>query len=146
MFCMARNKIMMIEDNASDVFLLRRALIAMPDADFDLEVAVDGERALHLIHSWNGDQEGQREIYPGVILLDLHLPRHDGLEILTAIRKNPRFANTPVLVTTSAVSPNEADELRRMGVDYRLKPRDLAEFGKLAADLVSICNESQAVN
>ena len=139
---MPRTKIMVIEDNASDVFLLRRALIAMPDADFDLEVAADGERALQLIHG----KESHREVYPGVILLDLHLPRHDGLEILGAIRRNPRFANTPVLVTTSAVSPNEVEELRRMGVDYRLKPRDLAEFGKLAADLVTICNESQAVN
>ena len=139
---MARSKIMVIEDNASDVFLLRRALIAMPGADFDLEVATDGERALQLIDN----RDGHREIYPGVILLDLHLPRHDGLEILGAIRKNPGFANTPVLVTTNAVSPNEADELRKMGVDFRMKPRDLAEVGKLAADLVTICNGSEAVN
>jgi two-component system response regulator len=143
---MARSKIMVIEDNASDVFLLRRALTAMPGADFDLEVATDGERALQLILGLDGGRPGHREIYPGVILLDLHLPRHDGLEILGAIRKNPGFANTPVLVTTNAVSPNEADELRKMGVDFRMKPRDLAELGKLAADLVTICNGSEAVN
>lgn len=141
-FRMPPTRIMMIEDNASDIFLLRRALIAIQGADFDLEVATDGERALQLI----GSRDGGQDIPPGVILLDMHLPRHDGLEILVAIRKNPNFANTPVLITTNAVSPDEADELQRMGVDYRLKPRDLAEFGKLAAELVTLCNEPQAVN
>ena len=80
---MPRPKILVIEDNSSDVFLLRRALIAQGE-DFELEVAADGERALHVIRNRNGEQE----THPCAILLDLHLPKHDGLEILRAIRQS----------------------------------------------------------
>jgi len=49
-----------------------------------------------------------------------------------------------VLITTNGPSPQEQAELRRMGVDYRLKPKDLAEFATLASDLMKICNRSAA--
>jgi CheY-like chemotaxis protein len=133
---MPRAKILVIEDNSSDVFLLRRALIAAQGDDLELEIAADGERALQLIRSRVSHHEEQ----PCVILLDLHLPKHDGFEVLTAIRQNPVLAEVHVMVTTNLASPKEADELRRMGVEYRLKPRDLAEFVKLAADLIEICH------
>jgi CheY-like chemotaxis protein len=130
-FFMPRAKILVIEDNASDIFLLRRALIAAHGEDFELEIAADGERALQLIHSPNGHS-------PCVILLDLHLPRHDGFEILEAIRQSPAMSKRHVIVTTNGASPKEESELQTMGIEYRLKPRDLAGFEKLASDLVTI--------
>jgi CheY-like chemotaxis protein len=137
---MARARILVIEDNSSEVFLLRRALLAMKGEDFELEVASDGEAALQFIHRRGREEED----YPCVIVLDLHLPKHDGLEILREIRCTPILADVPVLVTTNGVSPKEAEELRKMGADYRLKPRNLAEFAILAADLVTICNGHRA--
>src|ERR1700729_1603052 len=112
---MPRAKILVIEDNSSDVFLLRRALIAARGEDFELEIAADGERALEMIRKRDGHAEAQ----PCVILLDLHLPKHDGLEVLRAIRQNPVLNQVHVMVTTNLASPNEAKALQRLGVDYR---------------------------
>jgi len=135
----SRAKILIIEDNSSDVFLLRRALIAMGGENFDLEITGDGERALQMIDGWNGRQE----MHPCVILLDLHLPKHDGLEILRAIRQNPVMSEIRVVMTTNGASPKEVEELRGMGVEYRLKPANLREFEQLATDLIAICNGSE---
>lgn len=139
---MARAKIMIIEDNPSDIFLLRRALAALQGKELDLEVASDGERALHYIRRRDADHEQ----HPCVILLDLHLPKHDGLEVLRAIRQNPDLNSTHVLVTTNSASSTEADELHRLGVDYRLKPRTLMEFTTLATDLLAICGDRHSEN
>jgi CheY-like chemotaxis protein len=136
---MSRAKILIIEDNSSDVFLLRRALMATGGGGFNLEVAGDGERALQMIDGRDGHQEGP----PCVILLDLHLPKHDGLEVLRAIRRNPVMSESRVVVTTNGASPQEVDELRGMGVECRLKPANLREFEELATDLIAICNGSE---
>jgi CheY-like chemotaxis protein len=136
-FAMPRANILVIEDNPSDIFLLRRALIAAYGENFSLEIVPDGERALELIQSPNGNR-------PCAILLDLHIPKHDGLEILRALRQSPELNHIHVLITTNGASPQEQAELRRMGVDYRLKPKDLAEFATLASDLMKICNRSAA--
>jgi CheY-like chemotaxis protein len=135
---MPRAKILIIEDNSSDIFLLRRALIAMGGENFDLEIAVDGERALQMIDGGNGHED----MRPCVILLDLHLPKHDGLEILRAIRRSAVMSEIQVIVTTNAASPKEADKLREMGVECRMKPKNLSEFEQLAADLIAICSGS----
>ena len=135
---MSRAKILIIEDNSSDVFLLRRALIATEGENFDLEIAVDGEQALQMIDGRNGHEE----MRPCVILLDLHLPKHDGVEILRAIRRNPILSEIQVVVTTNAASPKEVNELREMGVEFRIKPANLTEFERLAADLIAICSGS----
>jgi CheY-like chemotaxis protein len=131
---MPRAKIIVVEDNKSEVFLIRRALL-MQTEDLDLEVAEDGERALQFV-------QGQREHLPGsehcVILLDLHLPKHDGIEVLRAIRKEPLLSHIYVVVTTNGASPEEEEQLRSLGADFRLKPRDLLQFSELAADLIAI--------
>ncbi len=128
----------MIEDNTSDVFLLRRALNAV-QKDFELEIAEDGEQALQWIH----DGKSETEAHPCVILLDLHLPKHDGLEILHAIRQDPNLKHVHVMVTTNAASPRELEELCRMGIECRQKPRDLDGVQRLAKDLIAICNGSE---
>ena len=87
-----------------------------------------------MIQSPNGNR-------PCVILLDLHIPKHDGLEVLRALRQSRELSHIHVLVTTNSASPQEQAELRKMGVDYRLKPKDLGEFDKLARDLVTFCSD-----
>ena len=139
---MPRARIMVIEDSSSDIFLLRRALISMQGKNFDLQVAEDGARALELIHK----QDGQKELHPCVILLDLHIPKHDGFEILGALRKHPAMGQIQVVVTTNGASPQEKDELHKMGFDCRPKPRNLQEFDTLAADLMAICDGTEMAN
>ena len=128
-------KILIVEDNPADVYILRLALQELAE-EFDLEVASDGERALQHVRQ---ERENPHDMHPCVILLDLHLPKYDGFEVLRAIRQEPVLSHIHVVVTTSIASPRDEAELRRLGADYRLKPRDLAEFTKLAADLIAIC-------
>ena len=140
---MAGAKILVIEDNPSEVFLLRRALKdTTHGADFELENLADGEDALEFIRNhWKNCLDFQ----PCMILLDLHLPKHDGVEILRAIRQDPALNVIPTVVMTNSASPKEAEQLRALGVVYRLKPSDLAGFAKLAADLIEICKSSEVI-
>jgi CheY-like chemotaxis protein len=133
-------RILIVEDDTSDVFLLRRALEAQ-SGGIQIEVAVDGEQALNFIRA----ASNYRRARPDVILLDLHLPKYDGLEVLRAIREEPGFHVDRVVVVTSGASPLEVEELHRMGAECRLKPRGLSEFEDLAADLITICRGLQPI-
>jgi CheY-like chemotaxis protein len=135
---LSRAKILIIEDSLSDVFLLRKALTDARE-DFELEVVPDGEKALQFIHR---QRKNMHESVPCVIVLDLHLPKHDGLEILEALRECPALSHIHVVVTTNMASPQETAELRRMGLEYRPKPSKLSEFQRLAADLIALCSGS----
>lgn len=138
---MSQPKILVIEDNDSEVFLLRRSLNDVLGGDhFDLEILSDGEDALQFVHNhWKQRMDFQ----PCIIVLDLHLPKHDGLEILRAIRQDHALHHLPVLVMTNTASPTEEEELRRMGEDYRLKPKDLQQFRDLATHIVALCKGAQ---
>ena len=134
-------RILIVEDNPSDVYILRRALLDQGE-EFDLEIASDGEQAIQFIHS---ERKKPQDTHPCVVLLDLHLPKLDGLEVLRAFREEPILRHIQVVVMTGGASPQEEAELRRSGADYRPKPTGLSEFDALAADLIAICKESAAV-
>src|SRR6478609_9559285 len=78
-------RIVIIEDNEGDIQLLRLALDEQKEA-YELEILKDGEEALRFVQE---HRSGIREPEPCVILLDLHLPRYDGIAILHAIRGTP---------------------------------------------------------
>jgi len=103
---------------------------------FELEIIADGERALQVIHEEREREKGER---PCVVLLDLHLPRHDGLEVLRAIRQEPVMNHIHVVIMTTSISPQQDAELKRLGVGYRLKPKDISEYEALAGDIIAIC-------
>jgi CheY-like chemotaxis protein len=135
---MAPARILIVEDDTSDLFLLRRALEAQC-GEIQIEVAADGEKALEFIRAAKKCQCG----HPDLILLDLHLPKYDGLEVLRAIRESPGFRDRRVVVVTNGASPQEVAELQSMRAECRLKPRGLPEFDNLAADLIAICMAMQ---
>jgi CheY-like chemotaxis protein len=132
---MALARILVIEDNLAEVFLLRHAFKEYA-REVELEIVADGERAIEFVR---GMRSNPTEVQPCVILLDLHLPKHGGLEVLTLIREEPNLRNTRVVVTTNLASPLEERELRGMGAEWRLKPRGLPEYAFLAAELMAIC-------
>src|SRR5579872_3501204 len=96
-------KILMIEDNPAEIIWLRHALDQTGEP-YDLELLLDGEMALRFVDE---HRRRKREPDPCVILLDLHLPKYDGLEILRAIKEAPKLAHIHVVVMTGAASPNE---------------------------------------
>ena len=131
-------KIFIVEDNPSDIFLLRRCL-QDHESEFELEIAHDGEAALEFVARQRAAQHNPR---PCVALLDLHLPKCDGLEVLHALCQSPPLSHVRVVMMSTSASPREQAEIRKMGAEFRLKPGELSEFSELAAHLIAICRAS----
>jgi CheY-like chemotaxis protein len=131
-------KIVMVEDNSADVFLLRHALDHHAE-EYVLDVLRDGEEAIEFVnqHSAAGPQDE-----PCVIVLDLHLPKHDGTVVLKVIRQEPSLALVHVVALTTLASPRDEQEVRDLGVRlYRAKPTLVEEWINLAGEILAICRE-----
>lgn len=110
--------ILLVEDNPDDETLTRRAL-AKNNIQNEVRVARDGAEALELLQS----------ITPEIVLLDLKLPKVDGLEVLRRIRADERTRLLPVVILTS--SKEERDLVSGYGLganSYIRKPVDFAQF------------------
>ncbi len=123
-----RPHILLIEDNPGDVELFRLAL-ASAGLDVELTVVDDGGEALALVR-----QEGKYAglSAPDLAILDLNVPKNDGLEILEAMRASRMFAGVPVAVLTSSSSPRERAKMERFNIKrHMIKAADLEEFMKI---------------
>lgn len=131
-------RIVVVEDNSADVFLLRHALDQHQES-YLLEVLPDGEEAIAFV---NRRRNGRGDAEPCVIVLDLHLPKHDGTAVLKAIRQEPALAGVQVVALTTIASPKDEQEVRGLGVRlYRAKPALVEEWVKLAGEILAICRE-----
>lgn len=127
--------ILLVEDNPDDVLLTQTAFQESRISN-EIVVARDGEEALDYLFCRGPFADRDPAIEPQVILLDLKLPKVDGLEVLEAIRKDERTASIPVVVLTS--SDEESDIVRgyRLGANsYVRKPVDFGEFLEAAKQL-----------
>ena len=128
-------RILVIEDNLADIFILRHAFDAVGEP-YVLEVLTDGEAALAFVAQ---HRDGAREPEPCIILLDLHLPKYSGVEVLAAIRREPPLSHIRVVILTSRASPQEEKEITDMGGVCRFKPSSLDEMKQLACELMDLC-------
>lgn len=119
--------ILIVEDNSDDEVLLLHALRRSNVAWREFLVARDGEEALEYLFGtgrWAGRDPSE---IPQVILLDLRLPKVDGLEVLRRIRADPVTAQIPVLVFTT--STEDEDRCRGLGANsFAAKPSSLDEY------------------
>ena len=126
--------ILLVEDNPHDLEL---TLIALEKSQLANEVIIVRDGAEALDYLMCRGQYAQRQAgNPAVVLLDLKLPKVDGLEVLKAIRSTAGLKSMPVVMLTS--SKEEQDLLRsyELGVNaYVVKPVDFAEFVRAIADL-----------
>jgi len=123
---MSQRMILLVEDNPDDEALTRRAL-AKNNIQNEVQLARDGAEALDLLFG-TGAHAGHA-IVPEVVLLDLKLPKVDGLEVLRRIRANERTRLLPVVILTS--SREERDLISGYGLganSYIRKPVDFAQF------------------
>jgi CheY-like chemotaxis protein len=121
-------RILVIEDNLADVSLLRLAL-ENARVDCELRVLEDGGEGLAFI-----GQEGKYGglPIPDLVVLDVNLPKKDGLEVLAAMRASPRFAEVGVVVLSSSSWPRERAKLHQFDiVRFITKPTDLEEYLKI---------------
>jgi two-component system, chemotaxis family, response regulator Rcp1 len=113
--------IVVVEDNPADVLLIRKAL-EEKGIECDLTCFENGEAALR-----NLSRQGRRA--PDLILLDLHLPQADGIEVLGKIRGMPRLSEVPVVILTSSESLSDKQRTARIGAArYIRKPSRLEDF------------------
>jgi two-component system response regulator len=127
--------ILLVEDNPSDVELTVHVLRQNKLANL-IQVAEDGKEALDFMFC-RGKHEGRSiEARPKVILLDLKLPKIDGLEVLRALKSDPRTKPTPVVILSSSKEEKDLIEGYKLGVSaYIQKPVDFEEFRKVIREI-----------
>jgi len=120
-------RILMVEDDPKDVEL---TLSALEEYNLANEVVVtrDGERALDYLY-YRGDYKTRSKGNPAVMLLDLKLPKVDGLEVLKQIKSDAELRMIPVVVLTSSKEEKDMVASYKLGVNaYVVKPVDFHEF------------------
>lgn len=120
--------ILLVEDNPDDEALTRRAL-ARNNIRNDLVVARDGAEALDFLFCTGAYRDRDPDDRPEVILLDLKLPKLDGLEVLGRLRADERTRLLPVVVLTSSRQEQDLVQSYRLGANsYIRKPVDFEQF------------------
>ena len=121
---MSDGPILLVEDNPDDVLLTRRAF-AKNHISNVIIVAGDGEEALQRLFP----ADGTAPLRPALILLDIKLPKVDGLEVLRRIRGHDSAATLPVVVLTTSNEERDIVESYRLGANsFVRKPVVFAEF------------------
>jgi CheY-like chemotaxis protein len=115
----------LIEDNAADVDLITR-ILKKADKSTQIYLAQDGEEAIEMLNSWAGNIPN-----PMIVLLDLKLPKIDGLDVLKIIKENSRLKPLPVVVLTSSNQNQDVQKAYLLGANsYVIKAIDFDEFSK----------------
>jgi CheY-like chemotaxis protein len=127
--------ILLVEDNPSDIALTQRAL-AKSHISNQLVIAEDGQEALDYLFG-TGQHTG-RDVneLPTLILLDLKLPRVDGLEVLRQVRADPRTHRLPVVILTTSSEEQDMAQSYDLGANsYIRKPVDFIQFANAVEHL-----------
>lgn len=126
----AMRPILLIEDNPMDVDLTLRAFSKRRLAN-PVEVARDGEEAMRRVDAWEGGESP-----PLLILLDLKLPKVDGMDVLGRIKAHPRLRSVPVVVLTTSTEEVDMRTAYQLGANsYIVKPVSFDNFMEVATQI-----------
>lgn len=129
-------KILLGEDNPADVYLIRQALDEHA-VQYSMEVAAHGGEMMAAIAD-------EQMVVPDLIVLDLNLPRHDGWEVLRAIRSTVHLRAIPIVVLTSSDSPKDRALASDYGASaYLRKSSNLEEFMAIGKILKTMLAEAR---
>lgn len=141
-------EVLLADDNPSDVYLIREALREHA-VDCMLHVVSDGKDALGIIsgETGNGSSGSIGAGSISLIILDLNLPRHDGIEILQKLRESVVLGHVPVVVLTSSDSPRDRVLANELGATrYLRKPSNLDEFLSLGAVFKDLLGQTERMS
>ncbi len=125
---MADSLILLVEDNPDDVALTRRAF-RQSNIVNQVVVAEDGVEALDYLFATGAHSGREESAFPQLVLLDLKLPKVDGLEVLRQIRADERTKFLPVVVLTSSKEQEDLIDSYSLGANsYVRKPVDFTQF------------------
>ncbi|HEX7165585.1 MAG TPA: response regulator [Acidimicrobiales bacterium] len=138
-------RVLIAEDNEDHRFLTVRALQDVPDVDLAIETVADGEEALDYVHGRRAYAGKQR---PDLVLLDIRMPKVDGLEVLRQLKADPSLRTIPTVVLSSSDRAEDINTAYELGSNsYVTKPatasgmraglRQLGEYWTLLAALPS---------
>ncbi|HKW88519.1 MAG TPA: response regulator [Candidatus Acidoferrales bacterium] len=128
-------EILLVEDNPADVELTLHALRQNKLAN-KIHVARDGEEALDFLFTQGNFRRRKSQRPPRIVLLDLKLPKIDGLGVLRAVKNDPRTRAIPVVVLTSSKEEKDMVESYSLGVNsYIQKPVDFNNFRDMVRQL-----------
>src|SRR5262245_4008586 len=117
-----QRRLLIVEDNPSDVMLLRRA-VREQDPGVEIRVIEDGEAAIDFLEKCRGDQT------PHLVVIDINLPKRDGIEVLRKCRFSPGLAQTKTMIFTSSDEPSDHSRSSMLGADaYLRKPHRIDDF------------------
>ncbi|MDJ0729387.1 MAG: response regulator [Crocosphaera sp.] len=123
-------KMLLVEDDPNDIELIQLALENYHFVN-EMDIVEDGEQALQYLFG-KGENEPRREL-PRFILLDLKLPKINGIQVLEAIRSDPRTKKIVVVVMTSSAEDRDLQACYNLGVNsYIIKPFDFQQFIEIA--------------
>ncbi|HVU94244.1 MAG TPA: response regulator [Puia sp.] len=125
---MKKKIIMVVEDDELDVMSVRRSLNTL-DLPYELYTAFNGIEALELLRG--AAAKPAMDFLPDILLLDLNMPRMNGLEFLTVIRADDRLKSIPVYIMTTSGEQTDRAATDRLGVSgYLIKPMGYASGHK----------------
>lgn len=128
-------EILLVEDNPDDVELALYALKKNSLAN-QIQIARDGEEALDFLFCRGQFSDRRFDMPPKVVLLDLKLPKIDGLEVLRQVKSDPRTKSVPIVVMTSSKEQRDMVEGYQLGVNsYIQKPVDFDQFRDIIKEL-----------
>ena len=120
-----KEKILIVEDNPRNMRLMEMTLRAK---NYTLLRATDGEEALDMA----------RRERPGLIIMDVRLPRMSGLEVTRKLRENPAFSHTPIIGVTAHAMKGDREKVLEAGCDaYLSKPINTRELPGVIAEMLS---------
>ena len=127
--------ILLIEDNPMDVDLTRRAFVRH-NLTNPLEVLRDGQEALDFLFAKGKFETLRLSSQPKVILLDIKMPKVDGIEVLRRIKSDKRTRMIPVVIMTSSSEEKDLVTSYKLGVNsYVVKPVDFENFSRAVGEL-----------
>jgi CheY-like chemotaxis protein len=114
--------LLLVEDSDDDVFLMKRAF-DRANLRCSVQLANDGDKAIEYLAGHGVYADRQAFPVPALVLLDIKLPRCNGLEVLEWVRSQPEFMCLPVVMLTNSNEPEDVERAYRLGANsYLVKP------------------------
>jgi len=122
--------ILLIEDDIDDVDLLKEALDDN-NVHYEMEVIMEGDKVYNYLK--------ESEKLPGIIVMDLNLPKTDGKEILQEIKSNSPFVDIPIIVLTTSSSKDDIDYCNKMGISkFITKPATIDGWNSTIGSILDV--------
>ncbi|MDP4174831.1 MAG: response regulator [Bacteroidota bacterium] len=132
-------EVLVIEDNEGDRVLIMEA-IADVLSDFSFRFKIDGEKASEYFNEIANEAEA---VLPDLVILDINLPKKNGLEILEEIRQNKKLSELPVIIFSTSSNSEDIAHSRALGIlDYVVKPIDFFEYQDAVKKMLQLVSTS----